>query len=57
MSEEKRSAILVELAKHTGQRVNWRFIKQTAQFIPNIDRFHNLITGIYNLSFAIQGAK
>lgn len=47
MSEEKRSAILVELAKHTGKRVNWRFIKQTAQFIPDIVRFHNLITGIY----------
>jgi putative restriction endonuclease len=47
MSEEKRSAILIELAKHTGKRVNWRFIKKTSQVIPQIDRFHNLITGIY----------
>lgn len=47
MSEEQRSEILLELAKHTGKRVNWRFIKQTAKFFPEIDRFHNLITGIY----------
>lgn len=46
-SEEKRNVILAELAKHTGKRVNWHFIKQTTDFIPEIDRFHNLITGIY----------
>jgi hypothetical protein len=47
MPEEEHYAILVEIAKHTGKRVSWRFIKQTAKFIPNIERFHNLITGIY----------
>jgi hypothetical protein len=47
MSEAKRNTILIELAKHTGKRVSWRFIKHTADFIPEIDRFHNLITGIY----------
>ncbi|RMD95972.1 MAG: hypothetical protein D6816_19565, partial [Bacteroidetes bacterium] len=47
MSIEIRNAILVELAKHTGKRVSWRFIKQTSKFIPSLDRFHNLITGIY----------
>ncbi len=47
MSEEPRAAILAELAKHTGKRVPWRFIKKTSGFIPTIERFHNLITGIY----------
>lgn len=47
MPEELRSYILSELAKHTGKRVPWRFIKQTKNYIPGIDRFHNLITGIY----------
>jgi hypothetical protein len=42
-----RNTILIELAKHTGKRVSWRFLKQTFRFIPKIDRFHNLITGIY----------
>jgi putative restriction endonuclease len=46
-SEERRNAVLAELAKHTGKRVNWSFIKKTVNFIPGIDRFHNLITGIY----------
>lgn len=47
MPEELRSAILTELAKHTGKRVPAAFIYRTADFISNIDRFHNLITGIY----------
>ena len=47
MFEEKRNVVLSELTKYTGKRVTWHFIKQTAQFIPTIDRFHNLITGIY----------
>lgn len=47
MSYAARNAILVELAKHTGKRVPWQFIKQTSQYIPHIDRFHNLITGIF----------
>lgn len=47
MTKEKRNAILVELTKWTGKRVKWAFIKHTSQFIPGIDRFHNLITGIY----------
>lgn len=47
MSQEKRNLILTELAKHTGRRVSWKFIKQTFLAIPTIERFHNLITGIY----------
>ena len=47
MSDEKRASILAELAKHTGKRVSWKFIKQTFTVIPSIERFHNLITGIY----------
>lgn len=47
MSTEIRNAILAELAKHTGKRVPWQFIKQTAAYIPHIKRFHNLITGIF----------
>ncbi len=47
MSKEVRNIILSELAKHTGKRVPWQFIKQTSQYLPHIDRFHNLITGIF----------
>lgn len=47
MSTKARDIILIELVKHTGKRVPWQFIKQTAQYIPSIDRFHNLITGIF----------
>jgi hypothetical protein len=47
MSEELRNKTLVELAKHTGKRVPAAFIYRTADFISGIDRFHNLITGIY----------
>jgi hypothetical protein len=47
MSEELRAKILSEFAKYTGQTKPAAFIKWTNRFIPNIDRFHNLITGIY----------
>lgn len=47
MLDDIRNSILTELAKYTGKRVSWRFIKQTSQFIPHIERFHNLITGIF----------
>jgi len=47
MEADVRKKILSELAKYTGKRVPWQFIKQTSQFIPDIDRFHNLITGIF----------
>ena len=46
-SEELRKSILAELVKHTGKRVPAAFIKRTNEFIPTIERFHNLITGIY----------
>lgn len=56
-----RDLILVELAKHTGKRVPWQFIKQTSSYIPHVTRFHNLITGIfkpawsdYALSIVVQ---
>lgn len=64
MTQDKRNAILVELIKHTGKRVSWQFIKQTSRYIPHIDRFHNLITGIfkpawsdYALSIIIQSTS
>ena len=47
MSEQKRTTILAELARHTGERVSAAFVKHTVRFIPSIERFHNLITGIY----------
>lgn len=47
MSKDLRNSILTEIAKHTGKRVPWQFIKQTPHFIPHIERFHNLITGIF----------
>jgi hypothetical protein len=47
MSEELRAKILSEFAKYTGQIKLAAFFKWTSQFIPSIDRFHNLITGIY----------
>lgn len=42
-----RARILAELAKQTGKRVPAAFIRRTVDFIPGIDRFHTLITGIY----------
>jgi hypothetical protein len=47
MSLERRSEILVEIAKYTGRQVSAAFLKRTASFIPGIERFHNLITGIF----------
>lgn len=47
MEADLRKKILSELAKYTGKRVPWQFIKQTSRFVPDIDRFHNLITGIF----------
>jgi hypothetical protein len=47
MSEKLRATILAELAKHTGKWVPAAFIHHTADFTSSIDRFHNLITGIY----------
>jgi hypothetical protein len=47
VSLETRNAILTELAKYTGRRVDWQFIKQTSRYVSHIERFHNLITGIF----------
>ena len=47
MNQQRRSEVLVEIAKHTGRRVSAAFLKRTADFIPGIERFHNLITGIF----------
>ncbi len=44
---QRRAEILSELAKHTGRHVSAGFICRTAEFIPNIERFHTLISGIY----------
>jgi hypothetical protein len=47
MALEKHFEILATLAKYTGKVVSWRFLSQTKDFIPGIDRFHHLISGIY----------
>jgi hypothetical protein len=47
MAQEKHLEILAALAKYTGKVVSWRFLSQTKDFIPGIERFHHLISGIY----------
>ena len=47
MAQEKHLEILSTLAKYTGKTVSWRFLSQTKDFIPGIERFHYLISGIY----------
>lgn len=47
MAEELRAKILSEFAKYTGQIKPAAFFKWTHRFIPEIERFHNLVTGIY----------
>lgn len=39
--------ILIEIARYTGIQVSASFLKRTKDSISWIDRFHNLITGIY----------
>src|SRR5262245_35794844 len=45
--EELRAKILSEFAKYTGQIKPAAFFKWTHRFIPEIERFHNLVTGIF----------
>lgn len=47
MAQEKHLEILATLAKYTGKVVSWRFLSQTKDFVPGIERFHHLISGIY----------
>jgi hypothetical protein len=47
MNQQRRLETLVEIAKHTGRQVPAAFLKRTANFIPGIERLHNLITGIF----------
>ena len=47
MSQEKHLEVLATLAAYTGQVVSWRFLSHTKEFIPAIERFHHLISGIY----------
>jgi hypothetical protein len=47
MSEDRRLRILAQLARYTGAKVNAAFIRQTSTSVPEIDRFHHLISGIY----------
>ena len=47
MAQEKHLEILAALARYTGKIVSWRFLSQTKDFIPGIERFHHLISGIY----------
>jgi len=45
--DDKRLRILGELAKHTGKRVPAASIQHTQEYVPGIERFHNLTTGVY----------
>ncbi|MEW5871964.1 MAG: HNH endonuclease [Chloroflexota bacterium] len=47
MDNHRRAEILAELARHTGKVVSWKFLSKTGDFVPGIDRFHHLMTGIY----------
>lgn len=47
LEEELRAKVLTEFAKYTGQIKPAAFLKWTHRFIPEIERFHNLVTGIY----------
>ncbi|NJN98035.1 MAG: hypothetical protein HC875_30125 [Anaerolineales bacterium] len=47
VEEELRAKILSEFARYTGQIKPAAFFKWTDRFIPEIERFHNLVTGIY----------
>jgi hypothetical protein len=47
LEEELRAKVLSEFAKYTGQIKPAAFFKQTYRFIPEIERFHNLVTGIF----------
>jgi len=47
IDDTQRSKILSKLARYTGRIVPWDFIKKTDRYVTGIDRFHNLITGIY----------
>lgn len=47
MNTKTRFEILATLAKYTGQKVPARFLQRTSEYIPGIDRFHSLKSGIY----------
>jgi hypothetical protein len=47
MYQQKNYEILAVLAKYTGKIVPWQFLSQTKKYIPEVDRFHYLISGIY----------
>jgi hypothetical protein len=47
MNTQTRSEVLATLAKYTGQKVPARFLQRTSEFIPGIERFHSLASGIY----------
>jgi hypothetical protein len=47
LEKELRAQILSEFAKYTGQIKPAAFFKWTHRFIPEIERFHNLVTGIF----------
>ena len=46
-SNKLRSTILTKLAKYTGKRIPANFIEQSTKHIKEVERFHDLITGIY----------
>ncbi len=52
MDDIKHKKILIEIARYTGKQVSASFIKRTKSYIPRIDRFHTLITGIYKPSWS-----
>jgi hypothetical protein len=50
MLNEERNRILAELAKYTGKQVPAAFLSRTEDFVPGVERFHYLISGIYRPS-------
>lgn len=47
MSTERRNQVLAEFTRHTGRTMPAAFFRNTSQYLPGIDRFHPLMTGIY----------
>jgi hypothetical protein len=47
LSEQRHFEILTYLARHTGELVPARFLRHTKDFIPEVDLFHPLVSGIY----------
>lgn len=47
MSLEQRNKVLAEFARFTGRIMPAAFFRNTAEYIPGVDRIHPLMAGIY----------